>query len=92
MVNIDSIIAELRLASLRAEASATDPLVINGGTDVSNVHGVKLYSRGFSVRFSDDGWLVRLPRGQFVDNCVVPEPSLVASLIIEHYRREALIP
>lgn len=92
MVNIDSIIAELRLASLYAEVSSSDPFIINGGTEVRNSQGIKLFSRGFSVRFSDEGWLVRLPRGQFVDNCVIPESSMVAPLIIEHYRKEGFIP
>lgn len=91
MVNIDLIIAELKSASIHAEISSSDPLIINGGTEVRDAHGIKLFSRGFSVRFSDAGCLVRLPRGQLVDNCVVSEASMVAPLIIEHYRRDGFI-
>lgn len=92
MVSNSSIITELKMASLYAEESKSDSSVINGGTEIKDVRGIRIFSRGFSVKFVNGYWLVKLPRGQFFDDHIVTESSGVAPLVIEHYKSEGFIP
>jgi hypothetical protein len=91
MVNMDSIVEELRQFSLYAEICESDPAMINGGTTVETFNGIKIFSRAFSVCLTGDALIVKLPQGQFVDEYIVSKQHEVARFIIEHYREEGFI-
>lgn len=88
MVSIESVINDLRLASLFAETSPSNPNTIYGGTIIENVNGIKIYHKGFSIQKNGEGWLVKLPRGQFIDDYSVKNASDIAPLIANYYRAE----
>lgn len=91
MVSNYPIITELKMASLYAEESKSDSSVINGGAEIKDVRGIRIFSRGFSVEFINGYWLVKLPRGQLFDEHIVTESSDVAPLVIKHYKNEGFI-
>lgn len=91
MVINDTIIAELKLASLYAETSPADPRTINGGTEVRNIEGIRIFSRGFSITATNGAWIVKLPSGQFIEEYLVKNSEEVAPLIIKYYKDEQFI-
>jgi hypothetical protein len=91
MVSIDAILNELRASSLFAEIYSIDPPVLHGGADFKDVDGIKLFARGFSIRYVDGRWIVRLSCGQTFNEMFIEEDDKVASSVIDYYEKEGLM-
>jgi hypothetical protein len=86
MASVEDLCSALRKAALKVEIESSDPISILGGEDIRDVNGIKVYKRGFSIKFTGNKWLVKLPEGQIVEDHELDNSDEVIGLVIKHYQ------
>ena len=67
MASVNDLCSSLRNASLKVEVESTDPISILGGEDIRDENRIKIYKKGFSIKFIENKWKVKLPEGQMIE-------------------------
>ncbi|MGH8080446.1 MAG: hypothetical protein ACREP7_07720 [Lysobacter sp.] len=91
MVDLNLMIEKLQAVTLAAEIYTVSPPIIQGGVNILNVDGIKLFQKMFSIRYKDEAWVVSIPVGQGVDRYRVSSEHDAVEMVISYYKDQQFI-
>jgi predicted phage-related endonuclease len=86
MNELQNAVEKLRASNISAEFRSDKIRQIIGGIGVSEISGIKVYKKSFSVTFEGTTWVVRLPgEGQLINEYFANSLEDAVDLVLEIY-------